>query len=301
MDTPFRTLLDLHRDATEREVSAALCELNDFYRTLPEERRAQSAARIVSLLLLAYDDPQSEMLYNAVFGLIAQRHEQGISLREALAVVACSPPAMGKVRRQGRNHLCMVTGKPVRNRITVNLAPAALRKEGSGFDLPIALAVLAGSHQVPAHRLLEHACFGELSPDGRVRPVAGTIAVAEGVRRAGPKLPICAARSAPGAPTPGNHRIPVPSLAPAVFRDPGTWRAGAATGPRASGTRRPPLARGGLPRRQRGAVHAVPRHVGQARQRVVVGRQLGGRRQVGGSARARAIAESATVPSSQGG
>ena len=74
---------------------------------------------------------------------------------------------------------------PGRNRITVNLAPAALRKEGSGFDLPIALALLAGSHQLSPERLLEHGCVGELSLDGRVRPVAGTIAVAEGARRRG--------------------------------------------------------------------------------------------------------------------
>ena len=85
---------------------------------------------------------------------------------------------------------------PARHRITVNLAPAALRKEGSGFDLPIALAVLAGSHQLPPARLLEHACVGELSLDGRVRPVAGTIAVAEGARRAGLRQLLCAAESA---------------------------------------------------------------------------------------------------------
>ena len=100
MDTPFRTLLDLHREATEQEVSSVLCELNDFYRTLPQEKLAQSAGRIVALLLLAYDDPQSEMLYKAVFGLIAQRHEQGISLREALAVVASPRRAIAKVLRR---------------------------------------------------------------------------------------------------------------------------------------------------------------------------------------------------------
>ena len=58
-----------------------------------------------------------------------------------------------------------------RRRITVNLAPAALRKEGSGFDLPIALAVLAASHQIPIPKLEEHASVGELALDGRIRPV----------------------------------------------------------------------------------------------------------------------------------
>jgi predicted ATPase with chaperone activity len=65
-------------------------------------------------------------------------------------------------------------------RITVNLAPAALRKEGSGFDLPIALAVLAASRQLPPETLDRHAAIGELALDGRIRPVGGVLAVAEG-------------------------------------------------------------------------------------------------------------------------
>ncbi len=105
---------------------------------------------------------------------------------------------------------------PWKSRITVNLAPAALRKEGSGFDLPIALAVLAGSHQVPHGRLLEHACVGELSLDGRVRPVSGTIAVAEGARRAGLTRLLCAAESSREAALAGIDAVPVRHLAEAV-------------------------------------------------------------------------------------
>ncbi|RDI73782.1 Mg chelatase-like protein [Gaiella occulta] len=105
---------------------------------------------------------------------------------------------------------------PWKNRITVNLAPAALRKEGSGFDLPIALAVLAGSQQLPPERLLDHACVGELSLDGRVRPVAGTIAVAEGARRAGIRRLLCAAESASEAALAGIDAVPVRHLAQAV-------------------------------------------------------------------------------------
>ena len=48
-----------------------------------------------------------------------------------------------------------------------------LRKEGSGYDLPIALAVLAASRQIPPERLAEHAAVGELALDGRLRPVPG--------------------------------------------------------------------------------------------------------------------------------
>ncbi len=105
---------------------------------------------------------------------------------------------------------------PARHRITVNLAPAALRKEGSGFDLPIALALLAGSNQLPPGRLLEHACLGELSLDGRVRPVAGTIAVAEGARRAGLTRLLCAADSASEAALTGIEAVPVQHLAQVV-------------------------------------------------------------------------------------
>jgi magnesium chelatase family protein len=72
-----------------------------------------------------------------------------------------------------------------RGRVIVNLAPAELRKEGSGFDLPIALAMLAASGQVPHDRLAEHASVGELALDGRIRPVGGVLAVAEGARREG--------------------------------------------------------------------------------------------------------------------
>ena len=85
---------------------------------------------------------------------------------------------------------------PVNRRITVNLAPAALRKEGSGFDLPISLAVLAATRQLPPERLAEHAAVGELALDGRVRPVSGALAVAEGARRAGLSRVVCAAESA---------------------------------------------------------------------------------------------------------
>ena len=101
-------------------------------------------------------------------------------------------------------------------RLTVNLAPAALRKEGTGFDLSIALAVLAASHQLPADRLAEHAVVGELALDGRIRPVAGAIAFAEGARRQGLRGVLCAVESAPEASLAGVVARPVAHLAQAV-------------------------------------------------------------------------------------
>jgi magnesium chelatase family protein len=105
---------------------------------------------------------------------------------------------------------------PLNRRITVNLAPAALRKEGPGFDLPISLAVLAATRQLPPERLAEHASVGELALDGRIRPVAGTLAVAEGARRAGLRRVVCAVESAPEAALAGVEPVAVRHLAEAV-------------------------------------------------------------------------------------
>jgi magnesium chelatase family protein len=105
---------------------------------------------------------------------------------------------------------------PLNRRITVNLAPAALRKEGSGFDLPIALAVLAATRQLPPERLAEHAAVGELALDGRIRPVSGSLAVAEGARRAGLERVVCPAESAPEVALAGIEPVPVRHLAEAV-------------------------------------------------------------------------------------
>jgi magnesium chelatase family protein len=105
---------------------------------------------------------------------------------------------------------------PTERRITVNLAPAALRKEGSGFDLAIALAVLAASGQIPVERLAGHVSLGELGLDGRVRPVPGAIAVADGASRNGGARVLCAAESAAEAALAGVEAIPVRHLAEAV-------------------------------------------------------------------------------------
>lgn len=63
-------------------------------------------------------------------------------------------------------------------RITVNLAPANVRKEGSGLDLPLALGLLAAFGELPRERLAGRAFIGELGLDGDVRPVRGALAMA---------------------------------------------------------------------------------------------------------------------------
>lgn len=72
-----------------------------------------------------------------------------------------------------------------KGRITVNLAPADLPKEGSAFDLPIAMGVLAVSRQIDDELLSESLIMGELSLDGVLRPVRGALSIAIAARDMG--------------------------------------------------------------------------------------------------------------------
>ena len=78
------------------------------------------------------------------------------------------------------------TGVPMPpKRITVNLSPANLRKEGTSFDLPIAVALLAAFGRVPADRGSEYLVLGELGLDGRVCGIQGVLAMILEGRRQG--------------------------------------------------------------------------------------------------------------------
>jgi len=70
-------------------------------------------------------------------------------------------------------------------RITVNLSPASSRKEGTHFDLPIAIGVMTASGDISPEEAVRYAFIGELSLDGRVTPVQGAIALAIGLRNKG--------------------------------------------------------------------------------------------------------------------
>ena len=70
-------------------------------------------------------------------------------------------------------------------RITVNLAPADLPKEGGRFDLPIALGILAASGQLPAQMLERYEFAGELALTGELRPIRGALATTYSARESG--------------------------------------------------------------------------------------------------------------------
>jgi magnesium chelatase family protein len=70
-------------------------------------------------------------------------------------------------------------------KITINLAPADIKKEGSHFDLPIACGLLAATSQLSVDPLERYAMAGELGLDGALRPIRGALSMAQAVRRAG--------------------------------------------------------------------------------------------------------------------
>lgn len=72
-----------------------------------------------------------------------------------------------------------------REKTVVNLAPADIRKEGSAYDLPIALCVLKASGQIETNRLEEFVIMGELSLDGTLRPIKGVLPIAIQARKEG--------------------------------------------------------------------------------------------------------------------
>jgi magnesium chelatase family protein len=91
--------------------------------------------------------------------------------------------------REGRERVTAAlqhVGAPVPpRRVTVNLAPADVPKEGSAFDLPIAVGLLCGTGTLDAHQVEGTAFVGELGLDGGLRPVRGAVSMAAGARAAG--------------------------------------------------------------------------------------------------------------------
>ena len=101
-----------------------------------------------------------------------------------------------------------------RKRVTVNLAPASIRKEGPSYDLPIALGVLAATGQIPLARLEGSLVIGELSLDGSVRHVRGVLPMAALARQQGfQTIFVPESDAAEAALIPDLTVIPVASLA----------------------------------------------------------------------------------------
>ena len=97
-------------------------------------------------------------------------------------------------------------------RITVNLAPADLPKEGGRFDLAIALGILAASRQIPQNHLDEYECIGELSLGGELRTIPGALPVAIHSRNAGRQLILPTGSAAEASLIRDAHLLPASTL-----------------------------------------------------------------------------------------
>ncbi len=132
-----------------------------------------SVCRAWSLTLLGIDALPVEVEVDVSSGL------------PGFSIVGLPDTAVQEARERVRVAISNSGFKFPTKKVIVNLAPANLRKEGPAFDLPIALAVLAASGVVPATSLERAGIVGELSLDGGLRGVRGTLSMAEAARHRG--------------------------------------------------------------------------------------------------------------------
>src|SRR4051812_45343876 len=124
----------------------------------------------------------------AIHGVESRRVTVEVDVRPGLPnflIVGLGDRAVREARERVRAAILNSGFEFPAKRITVNLAPASLRKEGPGFDLAIACGVLAAGAQLPIQELERFAVFGELALGGALRPCRGVLAVAEGAVGAG--------------------------------------------------------------------------------------------------------------------
>ena len=70
-----------------------------------------------------------------------------------------------------------------RIRVVINMAPADIRKEGSNYDLPLAIGIMAATQQIPATEVADYLIMGELSLDGTIQPIKGALPIAVQARK----------------------------------------------------------------------------------------------------------------------
>jgi len=98
------------------------------------------------------------------------------------ATVGLSEGAVKKIKDRVKSAIKKSGYEFPTRRITINLAPVDIRKEGTAFDLPMAIGLLTPTGLVPAERAGRFLFMGELSLDGRIKPVRGVLPVAAAAR-----------------------------------------------------------------------------------------------------------------------
>jgi magnesium chelatase family protein len=124
----------------------------------------------------------------AVLGVDAYQVEVEVDIANGVpscAIVGLPDSAVNESKERVRSAVRNSAFEFAPRRITINMAPADIKKEGPVFDLPIAIGILAASGQVSATHLGRFVMVGELSLDGTVRPVSGCLPIALMAQRLG--------------------------------------------------------------------------------------------------------------------
>lgn len=132
-------------------------------------------ARVLSSMITGVDASLVEVEADLVFGL------------PVFTIVGLPDTAVRESRERVRSALRNAGFKLPPKKITVNLAPADLRKEGALYDLPVAIAILCAEGFIKSEAIKDYMFIGELSLYGRTKPVKGALSIAMAARSAGLK------------------------------------------------------------------------------------------------------------------
>lgn len=134
-----------------------------------------SVAKILSVAPVGYEGHIIEVESDMTKGL------------PGLSIVGLGNKAIDEAKDRVRSAIVNSLLEYPPRKLTINLAPAELPKDGTHYDLPIALAILTSSGQLRQSDMADAVFAGELALDGAVRPVSGAITIAETARNSGIK------------------------------------------------------------------------------------------------------------------
>ncbi|MFQ5585040.1 MAG: YifB family Mg chelatase-like AAA ATPase [Calditrichia bacterium] len=158
----------------------------------------------------------SRIMSAALMGIDAYLVEVEASLERGLMnfVLVGLPDSAVKESRERVNASIKNSGFEFpQKRVTINLAPADIRKEGSGYDLPIAIGILTANGEISEAKLHDHVVMGELALDGSLRPIHGALSIAWEAKKQGMKgMIVPAANAKEAAMAEGLLVYPVESL-----------------------------------------------------------------------------------------
>ena len=134
----------------------------------------------------------SKVFTSSLYGIEGIKVEVEVDIAHGLpsfTIVGLPEPSIKESRERVRAAIRNAGFEFPNDRIVINLAPADVRKEGSSFDLPVAIGMLVAMGVIRQEAVLDHLVTGELSLDGRIKPIRGTLPMALlGVKEGFPRM-----------------------------------------------------------------------------------------------------------------